>query len=149
MNTPPQISIRWRARQAPLAPLAVAAQGAVAGALAQRLLALADEELLKLRGVAGEGLLIALGEADALPWVDGVRYLGCDSAAPSLLLPTVAEPDVPLALFERALLQRWQSLVPLVVLPSSSGCAVASAQAAREISRAQLLDWLERHRMTG
>jgi hypothetical protein len=135
-----QIQAGWRARAKALAPLAVAACGDVAMALAHRLLALDDESLAKLKGVAGARLLIALGEEELLLWVDGVTYLGRDEAAPSLLLPTTLEPDVPPALFERALLKRLNHAAPIAVLPVPQ--LVTSVNSARPISRQTLTAWL-------
>jgi hypothetical protein len=140
MPEAPQIQTRWRARATALAPLAVAACGAAAVAFAHRLLALDDESLAKLKGVAGARLLIALGEEELLVWVDGVTYLGRDEAAPSLLLPTTLEPDVPPALFERALLKRLNQAAPIAVLPAHQ--MVTSVSSARPISRQTLIAWL-------
>jgi hypothetical protein len=140
MPEAPQIQTRWRARATALAPLAVAACGDVAIALAHRLLALDDESLAKLKGVAGARLLIALGDQELLLWVDGVTYLGRDETAPSLLLPTTLEPDVPPALFERALLKRLNHAAPIAVLPVPQ--LVTSVNSARPISRQTLTAWL-------
>src|SRR5215470_16947292 len=96
------IEVTWRARLFPLAPIGAAARGNAARALARRLLARDDEALGLLKGVAGSGVIIVLGEEESLPWVDGVSYLGRDERAPSLVLPTVLEPSVPPELFERA-----------------------------------------------
>ena len=135
-----QIQTRWRARAVARAPVAVAAHGEVAIAFARRLLALDDETLAKLQGVAGQGLLIALGKEELLTWVDGVIYLGRDDAAPSLLLPTTLEPDVPIAIFERALVKRLNVGAPIAVLPDPP--LIASVSLARPISRETLTTWL-------
>lgn len=140
MPEAPQIETRWRARATALAPLAVAACNEVAIAFAHRLLSLDDEALARLKGVAGERLLVALGDEELLVWVDGVTYLGRDEAAPSLLLPTTLEPDVPLALFERALLKRLNHAAPIAVLPAPP--VVTSLSSARPISRHTLTGWL-------
>ena len=140
MRETPAIRINWTAREAALAPLAVAAQAEVSLLLAKRLLAFDDESLMKLKGVAGEQLLIIFGDEGSLPWVDGVTYLGRDESAPSLLLPTTHQPDVPVALFERALLKRWQGAAPLAVLLSPP--VVAPVSASRAIARAPLTAWL-------
>ncbi len=140
MSEAPQIQIRWRAREQPLAPIAVTAQGEVAIAFAHRLLALDDEVLAKLKGVAGEGLLIVLGNEELLPWVDGVTYLGRDAAAPSLLVPTTLEPDVPMALLERALVKRLNEAAPMAVFNDPP--IIASVSLARPISRETLVGWL-------
>jgi hypothetical protein len=141
MPEAPQIQTRWRARATALAPIAVAACGDAAIALAHRLLGLDDESLAQLKGVAGQRLLIALGEQELLVWVDGVTYLGRDEAAPSLLLPTTLEPDVPPALFEKALLKRLNHAAPIAVLPVHQ--MVTSVSSARPISRQTLTAWLQ------
>jgi hypothetical protein len=137
-----QVHTKWRARATALAPIAVAARDDVAIAFALRLLALDDESLAKLKGVAGQRLLIALGDEELLLWVNGVTYLGRDDAAPSLLLPTTLEPDVPVALFERALLKRLNQSAPIAVLPALPPI-VTSVSPARPISRETLTDWLK------
>lgn len=85
--------------------------------------------------------MIAIGEEKLLVWVDGVIYLGRDEAAPSLLLPTTLEPDVPPALFERALLKRLHHAAPIAVLPAQQ--IVTSVSSARPISRQTLIAWLK------
>jgi hypothetical protein len=142
MPETPKIQTKWRARATALVPVAVAARDGVAIAFARRLLTLDDESLAKLRGIAGQGLLIALGEEELLLWVDGVTYLGRDDAAPSLLLPTTLEPDVPVALFERALLKRLNQSAPIAVLPALPSI-ITSVSPARPISRETLTVWLK------
>ena len=79
------------ARESPLAPSALIAEGASAQALLARLL---DEpaRLHVLQGVVhqeGSACLIAIqGEAANLPWVEGVSYFGVDANAPRLRLST-------------------------------------------------------------
>ena len=86
-----------------LEPAAVIGTGPVARTLAKRLLRMADADLTALRGVAGDGLIVLMGEAAALPWVDGVVYLGRDADAPRLLLPTTLRPTMAADVFERAI----------------------------------------------
>ena len=135
-----RVAVAWRERDAPLAPAAVAARGSASRTLARRLLTLDDERLGRLRGVAGSGLLVLVGAADDLPWVDGVVYLGVDPRARALLLPTTLEPDAPLPLLERALLDR-RDRPPLAVLLEPP--ALVSVGAARPVARAALAAWLE------
>jgi hypothetical protein len=135
-------SVRWRPRPVPLAPLAVASVGAASLAMARKLLGTGDDMLSRLRGVAGNNILLLLGEAAQLPWIDGAVYLGRDPASPSLLLPTHSEPEIAPALFERAILARFPELAaPLAVLPGDS--LVVSACEARPVERARLAAWLE------
>jgi hypothetical protein len=139
-----------RPRAVPLAPVAVAARGPAAAALAARLAGRDDAALGRLSAVSAPGLLLVIGAAEELPWVDGVVYLGKDPAAPSLLLPTALEPDVPAPLFERAILARARAATrggaplsvepPIVVLVDPP--ALAGAGAARAIGRAELRAFL-------
>jgi len=140
------IPVQWRPRKAPLDPVGMAVRGEAAQALARRLLARDDEALGRLSGVAAPDLLVVLGEAADLSWVDGAAYLGRDSAAPSLLLPTSREPSVPLPLLERALLGRARrsgASPPYVVLVDPP--LLASTEAARPLSRPVLAAWLADH----
>jgi hypothetical protein len=138
-----RVAVAWGPRDEPLAPLAVAARGRAARALAARLARCDDATLARLTGVAGPSLLIALGDGDVLPWVDGVVYLGRDPRAPSLLLPTALAPDVPVALLERALLGRGEALAaPLALFVDPP--ALVGVGAARPIERAALGAWIER-----
>ena len=138
MNTS-LLQINWHAREIPLSPCAVATRDEATHILARRLLLRDDEFLSKFKGVAGEKILIILGEAGVLPWADGALYLGRDSDAPSLLLPTTLAPDVPLALLERALRLRFaDSPLPLAVLPQWNlilPCGAAQIIARRELEK--------------
>lgn len=136
-----RLPVAFRPRAGPLAPLAVAARGEAAAAIAERLLARDDAALAKLSGVTAAGVILIAGEAEALPWADGVLYLGRDPAAPSLLLPTALEPDVPAPLFERAVLARAASLIaPVAVLVDPP--ALLSAGSARPVERRLLAAFL-------
>lgn len=139
------VPIAWRPRAVPLEPVGMAARGEAARALARRLLARSDEELARLTGVAGQDLVLVLGNpgnaADTalLPWVDGAVYLGRDPRAPSLLLPTNREPTVPLPLVERALVARagrFKAEPPLAVLLDPP--LLASVLEARPLVRRRL-----------
>jgi MoxR-vWA-beta-propeller ternary system domain bpX5 len=152
---PAALPIALIPRPSPLPAIAAVATGDAARALARRLLAEPDETLAALRGLAGEDLLAVLGEPDALPWIDGVIYLGCDPDAPRLLLPTALRPDVAAQLYEAAVLARLHSTAgagagaaridvtpPIAVLPSPRW--IFSVAAAAPIQRARLAAWLER-----
>ena len=130
----------WSPRALPLPALAVAGVGPVALALARRALAVDDAALARWSGVAGPGVLVLLGDAESLPWVDGVLYLGRDPAAPSLLLPCTLAPDVAPALLDRALVARAEAGTPLAVLPRSGHLVPVGA--ARPVSRETLGAWL-------
>ena len=136
------VPIAWRPRPAPLEPVAMAARGEAARALARRLLARSDEDLARLTGVAGQDLILLLanaGDSGLLPWVEGAAYLGRDARAPSLLLPTNREPTVPLPLMERALVARagrQKAEPPLAVLLDPP--LLASVLEARPLVRRRL-----------
>jgi len=136
----PHLVPSWSPRALPLPALAVAGVGPVALALARRALAVDGAALARWSGVAGPGVLVLLGEAESLPWVDGVLYLGRDAAAPSLLLPCTLAPDVAPALLDRALVARAQVGTPLAVLPRSGHLVPVGA--ARPVSRETLGAWL-------
>ncbi len=108
------VPFAWRIREEPLEATAAAALGPAVRGFVTRLLAREDEALARLRGVvANRGTaVVVLGETRELPWFDGVRYLGRDARAPSLLVPTLLEPDVPIELVERALLRRTRDAAP-------------------------------------
>ena len=139
------VPIAWRPRSAPLEPVGMAARGEAARALARRLLARSDEDLARLTGVAGQDLILVLGDSALLPWVEGAAYLGRDARAPSLLLPTNREPTVPLSLLERALVARAlrvKAEPPLAVLLDP--LLLASALEARPLVRRRLRSLLEK-----
>ena len=138
------LPITWNPRSTPLPPVGVAAQGAAAQGLANRLLGRTDEQLALLAGVQGDKLLIVLSEdSTLLPWADGVIYLGRDPIAPSLLIPTTHAPSVPLPLLERALRHRFpESTTPLAVLPPGDS-VVSLSGCRRPIVRATLQKWME------
>jgi hypothetical protein len=132
--------VRWAPREPPLAPRAAIGLGEVARALARRLLALPAEAMGRLSGVGGADVLVVMADEAALPWVDGVIYLGRDPEAPSLLLPTTLRPDVPPPLFEEAVLGRVRGTPPVVVLPEPP--VLVATGAARPLDRGALEAWL-------
>jgi hypothetical protein len=137
----PLLPVTFGPRASPLVPLAAAARGTAAAALARHLAARDDAALARLSGVSGPGLLLVIGAAVDLPWITGIVYLGKDPGAPSLLLPSALEPDVPASLFERAVLLRTPGAdVPIAVLLAPP--ALAGAGSARPIRRAALLAFL-------
>jgi hypothetical protein len=89
----------------------------VARRLAARLLALDDAALGALEGAAGAGVVAVFGEASALPWVDGVEWLGRVPEGPALWLPTALDPGLPADLLQRAALRRTGGVGPVVLVP--------------------------------
>ncbi len=142
MQQRPTTVLKWLPREHPLIPCAVAAQGEAAQRLARRLLEWGEGELGQLQGVAERGTLLVCGETAALPWAEGVIYLGQDAEAPALLLPTALHPDFPPALLERALRAQFPAAAPpLAVLPGR--LQAVSLAGARTVQRTSLLAWLE------
>jgi MoxR-vWA-beta-propeller ternary system domain bpX5 len=136
------MSIAFTPRDTILDPIAVVGLGDAARALAHRLLELEDGRLRELRGAAGEGILIALGETAALPWAAGVTYLGHESDAPRLLVPTMIRPAIAFDVFERAIARHAAPLsAPWAVLASPA--RVFSVANATTIDRNEILRWLE------
>jgi len=132
--------IAWHLRSEPLAPVGVAGSGEVARRLGEAALRRDDAALASLRAVAGDGLLVILGQESALPWVDGALYLGNDPRAPSLLLSTLRAPSVPLELFQTAA-QRKLGGADAIAVIAEHGLLVPLASA-RPIARDLLCDWL-------
>lgn len=64
----------------------------------------------RLSGVFGNTrrgtVVVILGEFDALPWVEGVTYLGRDPLAAGLLLPVLRSPLVPIEVYASAVRAR-------------------------------------------
>jgi hypothetical protein len=79
--------IGWRIRGEPLRPAAVFGAGPIAArlvaALLERIERGADVEVH-----AGHDLVLAIGDADNLPWVDGAVWLGAEAG---MLVPTTLE----------------------------------------------------------
>lgn len=129
-------------RAHPLTPCAALALGPSTRAFMARLLQLPEEQLLRLRGVAGNDFLLVLGAAEDLPWSDGLSYLGREPGTPELLLPCAETSNVPPALVLRALMERFKgehlrapfavSFAPALVVP------VADAQ---QLSQSLLGHW--------
>ncbi|SDW66781.1 hypothetical protein SAMN05518669_10257 [Variovorax sp. YR634] len=108
---------RWRPRAEPLPAQAAVAWGAAARGLHERLLQLPQEQQVGLSAMAARDLLVVTGEADALPWVDGIAYAGPTPEAPGLWLPTVEAPDLPLDLIARSLQREHPKRQPLLLWP--------------------------------
>jgi hypothetical protein len=101
------IDWNWRARREPGQPQAAVAWGEVAARLHARLLRMPEDQTAQLQATANRDVLIVTGNADDLPWVEGVDYACSEPAAPGLWLPTSWEPDAPLDLLGQALLGRF------------------------------------------
>ncbi|CAA2110085.1 hypothetical protein [Variovorax paradoxus] len=111
------IEWRWQPSAEPLPAQAAVAWGTAAHALYARLLQLEPSRHAGLSAMAGRDLLVVTGEADALPWVDGVAYAGPAADAPGLWLPTVEAPDLPAELVARSLQREHPNRQPLLLWP--------------------------------
>jgi hypothetical protein len=127
-------------RSTPLTARAVVASGVTAKELGRRLAQLDDDSLHALAAVASDDLLVVFGDEAALPWIDGVSYLGRDESAPDLLLPTVWAPSVAAVALEAAIRKRLPRSTPVAVLPSPP--RLIDCSAARAIDREHLLAWV-------
>lgn len=136
------IEIEWLSRAEALAPAAVIAFGETAITLAAKLLAFEDEWLQNLQGTAAERMILLLGDADFLPWTDGVVYLGRDSLMPSVLLPTTLRPAIPFDFFQPGLNENFKAFAPFAVLPEK----IIPFGKARVLSRRILESWLAENR---
>jgi len=132
--------VNWHIREEPRVPTAVVASGEAARELARKLLASDNTKWANWKGVATSDAIVLLGEAESLPWVDGVAYLGSDERAPHLLLPTNREPNVPVDLLQQALIEQSPFPPPLALIETRN--MVVSLSQARELSRDVLKSWL-------
>lgn len=131
------VTIVWRPRADPLAPAGLVAGGAVMHAV---LRALAQGAHTALSVVATRDLLVVLGPAPDLPWVDGVRYCAPAPDAPGLWLPTPWMPDLPADLVHAALRRRAPHAALLLW---NDPDWVLGLDEARPLQPA-VLDWLQR-----
>ncbi|MBI5501883.1 MAG: hypothetical protein HY907_16690 [Deltaproteobacteria bacterium] len=95
-----------------------------------------DETLACLRAATTSGVLLVIGPAALLPWVDGASYLGRYAAAPLLYLPTALVPNAPLDLLVRAVRRRVPGDAPVALLPFAGGrCELIAVRAGPPLSR--------------
>src|SRR5579883_3285341 len=132
--------IAFEHRDVILDPIAVGGLGPAAHSLAHRLLDLDGAQLGRLRGAAGHGVLIALGETSDLPWAEGVFYLGREAEAPKLLVPTTVRPVFAGDVIERAVARHTAPLPGPWALLHSPPLIFSLAQAAA-IERGELRKW--------
>lgn len=131
-----KLPINWEPRFEPLKPVAMIAFGNAARGLKARLLEFSDERLGELQGVFGDDLLFVAGSD--LPWSENVIYLGKDPRAPSIWLPTSAQPDLPVDVFLDALMSGFSAEAPFAVV----GKTIVPVGSMRPVSRAVLTNAL-------
>ena len=107
-------SLVWDTRAEATIPAGVVALGPVAKRLLVRLKAQADGQLDCLSIVAARNILVILGSADQLPWVDGVRYCAPDPVSPGLWLPTTDVSRISPDLLQSAMLTKVKRMPVLL-----------------------------------
>jgi hypothetical protein len=136
------IEVRWQPRVEPLSIEGAFAGGSAARRLAQRLLA--GAEWSNIRGVATHTGIVLLG--NDLPWVDGIIYLGRDTTAPQIYLPTTQTVNVPPALLARAISRPSGSTSGPPSAPQPPWAVVdhfiISLAAAAPLARSRIEAWL-------
>ena len=135
------LSVQWQPRLEPLPAQAAVAGGETARMLARRLLLQVDHLSAGLELVTSPGWLVLLGKTEALPWVDGVRYLGREAHEPRLYLPTTHEPSLPVEWIAGALAQRYSVDGPFALTETLE---IIPLGRARALHSAALNDWLTR-----
>ena len=152
----PLVLVRRPDDEPPLAIAGAFGVGVHAETLVDALLGLDDDVLRSLRGVrivtsAGahgsnadvgvdgatrRELVVVIGLADALPWRDGVRYLGV--AAPGLYVPTTRTTSVPAALAADALARHLPAAwIDDVIVPLRAGLPLSRAAIVRGMNAAE------------
>jgi hypothetical protein len=132
------LKIHWQSRIDALSPCAMLVFDSAAIALAKKMMSFEDEKLHPFQGVRAKKMMLIMGDGESLPWTNGAVYLGRDTEAPAVLLPTTLKPNVPLDLFERALYERFRKLSPFAVLPEK----IIPFGTAKTLSRNILEKWL-------
>ena len=94
--------LAWQRRPEPLAASGMVTAGAATKRLLVRLGLIDEAALAGLTFVATRDLLVLIGAADTLPWVDGARYCAPEPLAQALWLPTTLAPILPAVLLRRA-----------------------------------------------
>ena len=130
--------LAWRARTDHPEPAGLVAPRPAIGALLRELRRRDPASLRELTVSTTRELLVLLGPAARLPWIDGVRYCAPVPGVPGLWLPTRLAPDAPAELLYAALQRRtghsavllWDA--PGLVLGLDGGLSL----------RQNVLDWL-------
>ena len=99
-------TLAWHAHSDAPPPAGLVATGAVAHAAVRALACRDAADLAGLSAVVASDVLVLLGQADRLPWADGVRYCAPAPDMPGLWLPTRLAPDLPADLVHGALQRR-------------------------------------------
>ncbi len=98
------MAMQWLVQEPALAPAGAVACGSAARDLLRQLQLRSHEQRGCLRFVATADMLVLIGDASQLPWVDGIRYCAASTEAPMLWLPTLLRPGQPVDLLQQRLL---------------------------------------------
>jgi len=135
-------ALLWTHRSEALAPAGMVTAGAVTGRLLARLGALDAPALSRLSALATRDMLVVLGAAADLPWVNGARYCAPDPAVQTLWMPTNMTPKLPVDLIRRSASARAGD-GPLLLWPAPE--LFLPLERARSLTPA-LLGWLAEQR---
>lgn len=98
------MSMQWFVQEPALVPAGAVAWGGAARDVLRQMQLRSAEQRTGLRFVATADMLVLLGDAGQLPWVDGIRYCAASPEAPMLWLPTLLRPSLPIDLLQHRLL---------------------------------------------
>jgi hypothetical protein len=96
--------MQWLVQEPALEPAGAVACGSAAHGLLRQLQLRPEDERKGLRFVATADMLVLLGDAGQLPWVDGIRYCAASPEAPMMWLPTLLRPRQSVDLLQHRLL---------------------------------------------
>ena len=143
MSPAAELRWRWRARAQPPQPRAVLAWGDAGRHLHAGLALLPEERQQRLAMTASRDVVVVLGPAADLPWVDTAAYAAPCAEDSRLWLPTLWEPDEPAGRLAQALFLRhgrqpmllWPE--PAVLVPLDRQLPVSAVQLTQLIRRWQ------------
>jgi len=114
-------------------------RGEVGCQLLEKCLRFDDGRLRAYEGVAANDIVL-IKSSQELPWVKEALYLGRDPLAPHLYVPTNLQPDLSMALFDKAI-YRKSGVAPVAVLPYYSALIPLTGLLA--LNRGVITAWLE------
>lgn len=133
--------LHWTARSEALTPAGMVTAGAATRRLLSRLGTLDGPALSRLSGLATRDMLVVLGAAGDLPWIDGARYCAPDPVVQSLWLPTNMTPVLPTDLVRRSARARAGDEALLLWPAPELFLPLGGARSLTPL----LLDWLAEH----
>lgn len=106
----------WQPADRSIRPAAAIGWDDIAEALLEYLLVLDERFYSQLQVTLSDRALIVFGQAEILPWIDGIHYASPCDKFPTLWLPTHSKPSVSIELVSRALGYHYGS-APLLLWP--------------------------------